>query len=73
MNCPQHIAIVRPGSGPTAVLAVDVAMDDALLDHAIEVIRSSARIGNRGDGKIIVRDIAEVIRIRTGETGKDAL
>jgi nitrogen regulatory protein P-II 2 len=52
---------------------IDVAMDDALVDHVIEVILPSARTGKIGDGKIFVREIEEVIRIRTGETGKDAL
>jgi len=52
---------------------IEVAMDDALLDRVIEVIGPSARTGNLGDGKIFVRDIEEVIRIRTWETGGDAL
>jgi nitrogen regulatory protein P-II 2 len=52
---------------------VEAAVDDALLDRAIEAIESSARTGKIGDGKIFVFDILQVIRIRTGETGKDAL
>jgi nitrogen regulatory protein P-II 2 len=52
---------------------VEAAVDDALLDRAIEAIESSARTGKIGDGKIFVFDIVQVIRIRTGETGKDAL
>jgi nitrogen regulatory protein P-II 2 len=52
---------------------VEAAVDDALLDRAIEAIETSARTGKIGDGKIFVFDILQVIRIRTGETGKDAL
>jgi len=52
---------------------VEAAVDDALLDRAIEAIESSARTGKIGDGKIFVSDLQQVIRIRTGETGKDAL
>jgi len=52
---------------------VEAAVDEALLDRAIEAIEKSARTGKIGDGKIFVFDLAQVIRIRTGETGKDAL
>jgi nitrogen regulatory protein P-II 2 len=52
---------------------VEAAVDDVLLDRAIEAIENSARTGKIGDGKIFVFDILQVVRIRTGETGKDAL
>lgn len=52
---------------------IDVAIDDALLDRAIEAIETAARTGKIGDGKIFVYDLQQVVRIRTGETGKDAL
>ena len=52
---------------------VEAAVDEALLERAIEAIESSARTGKIGDGKIFVSDLQQVIRIRTGETGKDAL
>jgi nitrogen regulatory protein P-II 2 len=52
---------------------VEAAVDDALLDRAIEAIETSARTGKIGDGKIFVFDLLQVIRIRTGETGKEAL
>jgi nitrogen regulatory protein P-II 2 len=52
---------------------VEAAVDDALLDRAIEAIETSARTGKIGDGKIFVFDLQQVIRIRTGETGKEAL
>jgi len=52
---------------------LEAAVDDAMLDRAIEAIETSARTGKIGDGKIFVFDLPQVIRIRTGETGKDAL
>jgi len=52
---------------------LEAAVDDALLDRAIEAIETSARTGKIGDGKIFVFDLNQVVRIRTGETGKDAL
>ncbi len=54
-------------------IKVEVAIDDALLDRAIEAISQAARTGKIGDGKIFVADLGQVIRIRTGETGRDAL
>jgi nitrogen regulatory protein P-II 2 len=52
---------------------LEAAVEDQLLDRAIEAIESSARTGKIGDGKIFVFDLQQVVRIRTGETGKDAL
>ncbi len=52
---------------------VEAAVDDAIVDRAIEAIEAAARTGKIGDGKIFVYDLQQVIRIRTGETGKDAL
>ena len=52
---------------------LDVALDDDLLEPAIAAIAESARTGKIGDGKIFVSEIAQSIRIRTGETGSDAL
>ncbi|MFZ9345483.1 MAG: P-II family nitrogen regulator [Burkholderiaceae bacterium] len=52
---------------------VEAAVAEDLLDRAIEAIESAARTGKIGDGKIFVYDLQQVIRIRTGETGKDAL
>jgi nitrogen regulatory protein P-II 1 len=50
-----------------------VVVDDEMQAKVVEAIVSSARTGNIGDGKIFVSDVASVVRIRTGETGKDAL
>ena len=52
---------------------IDAAIPDSLLDQAIEAIEKSASTGKIGDGKIFVFDLEQVIRIRTGETGEDAL
>jgi nitrogen regulatory protein P-II 2 len=52
---------------------LEIAIDDALLDQVIEVIGSSAITGKIGDGKIFVTPIEQAVRIRTGESGTDAL
>lgn len=52
---------------------IEVAIDDALVDQVIESITKSANTGKIGDGKIFVFPIEQAIRIRTGETGPDAL
>ncbi|CAG4884055.1 nitrogen assimilation regulatory protein for GlnL, GlnE, and AmtB [Georgfuchsia toluolica] len=52
---------------------IDAAIKDDLLDQVIEAIEKSASTGKIGDGKIFVSDLEQVIRIRTGETGEDAL
>ncbi|MDX3906390.1 MAG: P-II family nitrogen regulator [Pigmentiphaga sp.] len=52
---------------------IEIALEDDLVDRAVEAIENSARTGKIGDGKIFVFPLEQVIRIRTGETGKDAL
>ena len=52
---------------------VEAAVDDALVERVVEAIEASARTGKIGDGKIFVHALEHVLRIRTGETGKDAL
>ena len=52
---------------------LDIAVDDAMVDRVIDAITSVARTGKIGDGKIFVFDVEQVIRIRTGETGEEAL
>ncbi len=52
---------------------IEAAVSDDLLTHVIEAIQSSARSGQIGDGKIFITELVDVIRIRTGETGTDAL
>ena len=52
---------------------IEAAVDDAIVDRVIEAIESAARTGKIGDGKVFVTTLEQVVRIRTGETGKDAL
>ena len=52
---------------------VEAAVEDSILDQAIEAIEKSANTGKIGDGKIFVFDLEQVVRIRTGETGEAAL
>jgi nitrogen regulatory protein P-II 2 len=52
---------------------VEVAVSDAQVGPVIDALRSAANSGNIGDGKIFVTDLGQAVRIRTGETGDDAL
>ena len=52
---------------------VEAAVDDGIVERAVEAIEKSAKTGKIGDGKIFVSSIEQVIRIRTGETGQSAL
>ena len=52
---------------------LEVAIDDHLLDQVVEAIEKSAATGKIGDGKIFVFNLEQAIRIRTGETGVEAL
>ena len=52
---------------------VEAAIKDDLTERVIEAIEKSANTGKIGDGKIFVFDLEQVVRIRTGETGADAL
>lgn len=52
---------------------IDVAVADDQVQRVVETIIRSAKTGSIGDGKIFVRDLSTVVRIRTGETGESAL
>jgi len=52
---------------------VEVAVEEALVERVVETIEVAARSGKIGDGKIFVGALEQVLRIRTGETGKEAL
>ena len=52
---------------------IEAAVEDGILERAIEAIEKAARTGKIGDGKIFVSPVEHVIRIRTGETGASAL
>ena len=52
---------------------IEVAVDSKLADQLVEAVRETAQTGDIGDGKIFVTDLKSAVRIRTGETGGDAL
>ncbi len=52
---------------------IEVVLPDDMLNKALEAIQNAAKTGRIGDGKIFISDIQEAIRIRTGETGADAI
>ena len=52
---------------------IEVVVDDALTEQVVDAIIKAARTGKIGDGKIFVQEVEQVIRIRTGETGPDAV
>ena len=52
---------------------IEIIVDDNLVERAIECIQQAARTGRIGDGKIFVTTVEEVVRIRTGERGPDAI
>ena len=54
-------------------IRIEIAVNDEFLNKVIEAITKSANTGKMGDGKIIVLPIEDVIRIRTGEKGNDAI
>ncbi|MBI1250026.1 MAG: P-II family nitrogen regulator [Alphaproteobacteria bacterium] len=54
-------------------LKIEVVVDDAQVDPALEAIQRAAKTGKIGDGKIFVSDVQNAIRIRTGETGPQAI
>ena len=52
---------------------LEIGVDEAILDQVVEAISKAANTGKIGDGKIFVYDLEKALRIRTGETGSDAL
>ena len=52
---------------------LELVVDDSMVDQSVEAISKAAQTGKIGDGKIFVTPVDEVIRIRTGETGSDAV
>ena len=54
-------------------IKIELVIDDNLVDESVEAIKSKAHTGRIGDGKIFVTSIDELIRIRTGEKGKEAI
>ena len=54
-------------------IRIEIVVDDSLLDEALDSIVKAANTGKIGDGKVWVTPVEEVIRVRTGERGHDAL
>jgi nitrogen regulatory protein P-II 1 len=52
---------------------IEIVMDDALVERAVEAIQQAAHTGRIGDGKIFVSQVEDVVRIRTGERGVEAI
>ncbi len=52
---------------------LEIVVDSAMADQVVETITTTARTGKIGDGKIFVLDVAQAVRVRTGETNDDAL
>jgi len=52
---------------------IEIVLDSDRVDQCIEVITNAARTGKIGDGKIFVTEVERIVRIRTGETNKDAI
>ena len=71
-----HTEVYRGAEYTTNLLPkvkIEIVMDDPMVDRAIEAIQQAAHTGRIGDGKIFVSPVEEVIRIRTGEKGADAI
>ncbi len=62
--------VVEAEFGPRA--KVEIAVNDAIVDPVIEAVANIARTGRTGDGRIMVGDLEQTIRIRTGEIGEAA-
>lgn len=54
-------------------IKIEIIVQDEIVEKVIETIETASRTGRIGDGKIFVTDVADVIRIRTGERGEDAI
>ena len=61
--------------GPNFVpkIKLEIVVEQSMTDQVVETIKSSAHTGKIGDGKIFVLDVQQTIRVRTGETGADAI
>jgi nitrogen regulatory protein P-II 1 len=64
---------VREAGNLIKKVRLEIAVNDGFLDQTVEAIRNAAQSGKIGDGKIFVLDLADCIRIRTGERGGEAI
>jgi len=69
--------VARPLAGGAADFEpkakIELAVDDSIAEQVIEAVCNVARTGKEGDGKLWVVELQEALRIRTGETGPDAI
>ena len=72
LDTPEDVLAFIRHLGTSAVLCA-FNLGDEMLDKAVEAIQRAAKTGRIGDGKIFISTIEEAIRIRTGETGADAI
>ena len=54
-------------------IKVEIAVEESVVDQVVEAITNAAKTGKIGDGKIFVTPVEQVVRVRTGETGREAL
>ncbi|MBA1445450.1 MAG: P-II family nitrogen regulator [Chromatiales bacterium] len=54
-------------------IKIDIAVDESVVDQVVDAVTKAAKTGKIGDGKIFVMPVEQVVRVRTGETGPDAL
>ena len=67
------LGIIRGTGQHLQRLLAEAGIEDEMVEKAVEAIRASAHTGRIGDGKIFVFSVEEVIRVRTGERGTDAI
>ena len=69
----QEHDVVHAGHGLSKKVKLEIVVGDEQAPRVVAAIATAARTGNPGDGKIFVHDVGQAIRIRTGETGPDAI
>ena len=69
----QEVYRSHKEAGLLKKLKLEIAVNEEFVKPTIEAVTAGARTGKIGDGKIFVYDVEQVVRIRTGETGKEAL
>jgi nitrogen regulatory protein P-II 2 len=75
-NQPGHIEVYRGADYQIDFLPkakIELAVDDSIAEQVMEAVCNVARTGGPGDGKVWVLDLEQALRVRTGETGPDAI
>jgi nitrogen regulatory protein P-II 2 len=73
---PGHTKIYRAAQYPGDFLPkakIELAVDDSIAEQVVEAVCNVARTGNAGDGKVWIFELEQALRVRTGETGPDAI